>query len=152
MYNVHISKTIEIFSKIIADTNEQNLRFMQAQREFVMDSGFPESRKTSPSQALGCGYGLIWKSARSEPSSFSESAVKMMVSIYHGFNIILSPPKISRISIFKWQIGILKLLGALYVTSTWFVILICSRILFLIMILQSLVSTSLLHLSSQWVF
>ena len=64
-----------------------------------MDSGFLESRKTYPSQALGCGYRLIWKSARSETSSFNDSAVKMTVSIYHGFNIILSPPEISHISI-----------------------------------------------------
>ena len=131
----------ERFTQIIGDTNEQNLRFMQAQRGFVMDLGFPESRRTSPSQALGCGYEIIWKSARSESSSFSSSAVKMTVSIYHRFNI----SRISRISLFKWQIGILKLLGALYINSTWFVILICSRILFLIMILPSLVSTSLLN-------
>ena len=39
---------LEIFTQIIGDTNEQNLMFMQAQRGFVMDSAFPESRKTSP--------------------------------------------------------------------------------------------------------
>ena len=50
---------VEIFSQIIGDTVEQNLRVLQAQRGFVLDSGFQESRKTSPSQVLGCGYGLM---------------------------------------------------------------------------------------------
>ena len=50
---------IEIFSQIIGDTIEQNLRVLQAQRGFVFDSGFQESKKSSPSQVLGCGYGLM---------------------------------------------------------------------------------------------
>ena len=50
---------VEIFSQIIGDTVEQNLRVLQAQRGFVLDSGFQESRKTSRSQVLGCGYGLM---------------------------------------------------------------------------------------------
>ena len=50
---------IEIFSQKIAITIEQNLRVLQAKREFVLDSGFQESRKISPSQVLGCGYGLM---------------------------------------------------------------------------------------------
>ena len=47
--------TVEIFTQIIGDTIEQNLRVLQAQRGFVLDSGFQESRKT----VLGCGYGLM---------------------------------------------------------------------------------------------
>ena len=50
---------LEIFSQIIGDTVEQNLRVLQAQRGFVLDSGFQESRKTSRSQVLGCSYGLM---------------------------------------------------------------------------------------------
>ena len=50
---------LEIFSQIIGDTIEQNLRVLQAQRGFVFDSGFQESKKSSPSQVLGCGYGLM---------------------------------------------------------------------------------------------
>ena len=52
-------KYLEIFSQIIGDTIEQNLRVSQAQRGFVFDSGFQESKKSSPSQVLGCGYGLM---------------------------------------------------------------------------------------------
>ena len=68
---------IEIFSQIIGDTVEQNLRVLQAQRGFVLDSGFQESRKTSRSQVLGCGYGLMWKSDECEPSGVSDSPEKM---------------------------------------------------------------------------
>ena len=50
---------LEIFSQKIAITIEQNLRGLQAKRELVLDSGFQESRKISPSQVLGCGYGLM---------------------------------------------------------------------------------------------
>ena len=68
---------LEIFSQIIGDTIEQNLRVLQAQRGFVFDSGFQESKKSSPSQVLGCGYGLMWKSDKYELSGVSESAEKM---------------------------------------------------------------------------
>ena len=70
-------KSLEIFSQIIGDTIEQNLRVLQAQRGFVFDSGFQESKKSSPSQVLGCGYGLMWKSDKYELSGVSESAEKM---------------------------------------------------------------------------
>ena len=68
---------IEIFTQIIGDTIEQNLSVLQAQRGFVLDSGFRESRKTSPSQVLGCGYGLMWKSDKYEQSGVSDSPEKM---------------------------------------------------------------------------
>ena len=68
---------VEIFSQKIAITIEQNLRVLQAKREFVLDSGFQESRKISPSQVLGCGYGLMWKSDKYEPSGVSDSPEKM---------------------------------------------------------------------------
>ena len=55
----HAMIGLEIFSQIIGDTIEQNLRVLQAQRGFVFDSGFQESKKSSPSQVLGCGYGLM---------------------------------------------------------------------------------------------
>ena len=54
-----IDREVEIFSQIIGDTIEQNLRVLQAQRGFVFDSGFQESKKSSPSQVLGCGYELM---------------------------------------------------------------------------------------------
>ena len=59
MVSIAIYDLIEIFSQKIAITIEQNLRVLQAKREFVLDSGFQESRKISPSQVLGCGYGLM---------------------------------------------------------------------------------------------
>ena len=68
---------LEIFSQIIGDTVEQNLRVLQAQRGFVLDSGFQESKKTPPSQVLGCGYGLMWKSDKYELSGVSDSPEKM---------------------------------------------------------------------------
>ena len=68
---------VEIFTQIIADTIEQNLRVLQAQRGFVLDPGFGESKKTSPSQVLGCGFGLMWKSDKYELSGLSDSAEKM---------------------------------------------------------------------------
>ena len=43
---------IEIFSKIIGDTIEQNLRVLQAQREFVFDSGFQENNNISAQNKL----------------------------------------------------------------------------------------------------
>ena len=50
---------VERLTQIIGDTIEQDFKYLEAQRGFVLESGVPESRKKSQSQASGLGYGLI---------------------------------------------------------------------------------------------